>query len=46
MDTSIPMDTREVGIHEGMERAHISYLFNGAGTCIILSVPMGTHRHP
>jgi len=38
MDTSIP-----AGTHEGTGRAHVSYLSNGFGTGIILSVPMGTH---
>ena len=43
MDTSIHTGTCIVGTHEGTERARVPYLSNGAGTGIILSVPMGTH---
>ena len=43
MDTSIPAGTRIVSTHEGVERARVSYLSNGAGTSIKLSVPMDCH---
>jgi len=43
MDTSIPAGIPIVGTHEGTGRARVSYLSNGAGTGIILSVLMGTH---
>jgi len=42
MDTSIPTDTYIVDTHEGTGQAQVSYLSNGAGTDIILSVPMVT----
>lgn len=35
--------TRIIDTHEGTRRTQISYLSNGAGTSIILSVFMGTH---
>jgi len=46
MDTLIPAGARIMGTHEGTGRAQVSYLFNEAGTGIILSVSMGTHWHP
>jgi len=43
MDTSIPTGTLIVGTNEGMGRIRVSYLSNGTGTIIILSVHMDTH---
>jgi len=43
MDTSKPAGTRIVGTYEGTGRARVSYLSNGEGMSIILSVPMGAH---
>jgi len=43
MDTSIPTGIRIVGTHDGTGRTRVSYLSNGAGTGIILFVPMDTH---
>jgi len=40
MDTTIPTGTHKVGTHEGMGKAQVSYLSNGTGTGIILSVPI------
>jgi hypothetical protein len=42
MDTSIPTDTRIVGTHEDTGWARVSYLYNGAGTGIIIR----THGYP
>jgi len=46
----VPMNTHGylnnyiIGTHEGTERARVSYLSNGAGTNIILSVPIHIPR--